>query len=94
MAIVFDVEAHSYDGCTLVVTYDDATYDEATGSFQIQTATANNPTGTNGYPPRLISVWVDYKGQHLTQNVPAGTSQSITPNGKRSSGDVQAVGLS
>jgi hypothetical protein len=53
--------AHSYDGCTLVVTYDDATYDEVTGSYQIQSVTANNPTGTNGYPPRLITVWADYK---------------------------------
>jgi hypothetical protein len=94
MAIVTDQIAHTYDGCSLTVTYDDATYDDVTGSYQIQSVTANNPTGTNGYPPRLITVWADYKNQHLTRDVPAGTSQTLTPTGKRSSGDVTGVGLS
>jgi hypothetical protein len=43
MAIVTDQIAHTYDGCTLSVTYDDATYDDVTGSYQISVGQREQP---------------------------------------------------
>jgi hypothetical protein len=93
MALVSVVVSNTRDGCTLTEVYDDTTYDDVAQSYQISSVSASNPTGSNGFPARTLTVWVVYKGKSITTTVPPGQTRSWTPTGNRSVADVSGFGL-
>jgi hypothetical protein len=93
MALVSNVVMSTYDGCTLTMVYDDTKYDAASDSYEVESVSASNPTGGNGFPARTITVWADYKGSHLSTTIAPGQTKSRTFPGGRSPADLTGYGI-
>jgi hypothetical protein len=94
MSLISEVVSSSYDGCTLTEVYDDTTYDAATDSYKVTSVSASNPTGSNGFPARTVTIWAIYKGSRVSTTVAPGQTKSQTFPGGRSIADVSSFGLS